>query len=73
MNHDWKIRATLDHADGGFRLFMAATREIDGRTEQTSDMVMVDHPAEARLACQRFAEALGVDSYVLDDRRKGAA
>jgi hypothetical protein len=68
----WQIQAILDDASDGLRLVMHATREIDGHTEQTSDMMIVDHPAEARLECSRFAKVLGVEDYALVDRRDAA-
>jgi hypothetical protein len=72
MSATWQIQAILDDATDGLRLVMHATREVDGETQQTSDMMIVDHPAEARLECTRFAQLLGVEDYALVDRRDAA-
>ena len=68
MSEQWQIRAILDDAPDGLRLVMHATRG----DQQTSDVVVVDGPAEARLECSRFAQLLGVNDYALEDRRDAA-
>jgi hypothetical protein len=73
MTNAWVVRAALEQAGEELRLEMVATREINGRTEYTADIVAVDHPAEARAECARFARTLGVETYSLEDRRAAAA
>lgn len=65
----WTIHATLEPVGDRYRLEIIASRTIDGREQNSCDVMMVDHPAEARMECARFAELHGVGDYVIEDRR----
>jgi len=73
MSAQWQVHATLDDTPNGLRLELHATRIVDGVSQTSHDVVMVDHAGEARAECAHYAALIGAEGFTLEDRRKSAA
>ena len=69
----WKVRAILHEADGALRLGLVGTREVDGRTQNTSGVVSVLSVEDAHHEARAYCAELGASDYTFEDRRANAA
>jgi len=73
MSEKWQVRAILHEANGALRLGLVATRDLNGKTQNTSGVVAVANIEDAHHEARAYCAELGVADYAFEDRRSAAA
>lgn len=73
MSEKWQVRAILDETEGAMRLGLVATRDLNGKTQNTSGVVVVSSVEDAHHEARVYCAELGVADYAFEDRRSAAA